>query len=124
MKTNIPFIITCLILIIFFILTTIYILDSSSIRDNSYREFLVSNKEEILPEHNPKGNNPILHTELVTLSSYTTNIYDKDENRVYNIKLACKNLDGTVVKSNEEFSFNNIMGNMGAQERLQKSNWI
>lgn len=44
------------------------------------------------------------------ISSFTTTIYDKDEHRVNNIKLAAEDLDGTVIKSGEVFSFNGAVG--------------
>lgn len=59
--------------------------------------------------------------EYVEIATYTTKIHDKDKNRVYNIKLASQRLDGVIVKTGEEFSFNNTMGGMGAADGYKKS---
>ena len=46
------------------------------------------------------------------IGNFTSTLYDKDENRVYNIGLAISKLNGTTVKNGEEFSFNNTIGPM------------
>lgn len=55
------------------------------------------------------------------IANFSSSIYDKDENRVYNIKLAISKLDGTIVKANEEFSFNNTLGPMGETEGYKEA---
>lgn len=47
------------------------------------------------------------------IASYTTTIYDQDENRVHNITLANTKLNNFIIKAGEEFSFNNTIGPMG-----------
>ena len=44
------------------------------------------------------------------VGSYTTNLTDKTEGRVHNIKLAISKLDGTRVGAGETFSFNDTIG--------------
>lgn len=44
------------------------------------------------------------------ISSFATTIYDKNEHRVNNIKLAAEDLDGTVIEPGEVFSFNGTVG--------------
>lgn len=48
----------------------------------------------------------------IEIANFTSTLYDKDENRVYNIGLAISKLNGTIVKKDEEFSFNNTIGPM------------
>lgn len=55
------------------------------------------------------------------LSNFSTTIYDKEEARIHNIKLAVSKLDGTVIKSGEEFSFNTTVGPMGANQGYKKA---
>lgn len=55
------------------------------------------------------------------LSSYSTKIIDKDENRQNNIRLVCETLNGHIVKSGEEFSFNGVIGPMGAEQGYKKA---
>lgn len=44
------------------------------------------------------------------ISRYSTEILNKDENRVHNIKLAAKKLNHTVIEPGETFSFNGVLG--------------
>lgn len=55
------------------------------------------------------------------LSNFSTTIYDKEEARIHNIKLAVSKLDGAVIKSGEEFSFNNTVGPMSAKQGYKKA---
>lgn len=59
--------------------------------------------------------------EEVSLSSYTTSIYDKDQNRVDNITLANSKLNGVIVKKGEEFSFNSTIGPMNEAQGFKKA---
>lgn len=45
------------------------------------------------------------------LSNFSTKIIDKDDNRDINMKITCEEINGTVIKVGEEFSFNKIAGN-------------
>ena len=47
------------------------------------------------------------------LSSYATKIAGGDVNRLHNIKLAAKAMDGTILMPGEEFSFNERIGPTG-----------
>ncbi|NLM28464.1 MAG: VanW family protein [Clostridiaceae bacterium] len=44
------------------------------------------------------------------ISSYTTIFYDKNENRISNIKTASEELNHTVIYPDEVFSFNEVLG--------------
>lgn len=54
----------------------------------------------------------IVYTET-EIASFTTTLYDNDENRIFNITKACEILNNTEIKAGEEFSFNNTLGPMG-----------
>ena len=60
-------------------------------------------------------------TQEVVLSTYTTSIYDQDQNRVDNITLANSKLNGYIVKNGEEFSFNNTIGPMNEAQGFKKA---
>jgi len=51
---------------------------------------------------------------LLTLSSYTTLVEDQDYNVKANIALAASKLNGIVIKPNEIFSFNSVVGDGSA----------
>jgi|BioPla2DNA2_1021312.scaffolds.fasta_scaffold00485_7 vancomycin resistance protein YoaR len=57
---------------------------------------------ESTPTDKPKNPNEI--------SSYATTIYDKNEHRVNNIKIAAEDLNHTVIEAGEVFSFNETVG--------------
>lgn len=115
-------IIMSFILVLFAIFTIIYVLSNNSIRDNSSTN---NSNINIYSEHTHeiKESNNITNLKKTyeELATYTTKIYDKDENRIYNIKLACQNLDGHIVSVGEEFSFNNTMGEMGKSDGYKKA---
>lgn len=56
-----------------------------------------------------------------TISTFSTSIYDKDENRVANITLANSKLNGTIVRNGDEFSFNNTIGPMDETQGFKKA---
>ena len=47
------------------------------------------------------------------IASFTTTLYDNDDNRIFNITKACEILNNTEIKTGEEFSFNSTIGPMG-----------
>ena len=49
------------------------------------------------------------------ISTYSTTIYDTEENRMYNIGLATEKLNDIIIKKGEEFSFNNTIRPYGAR---------
>lgn len=110
------------IIVLFAIFTVIYSFKGTNLKDNSVNANVSSN---IYSEHTHEIKEANNITNMVktyeTISTYTTQIYDKDENRIYNIKLACQRLDGHIVNADEEFSFNNTMGNMGKSDGYKKS---
>ena len=111
------FLIFAIIILIIFLIITIYSLTTSSknIQDNTpntiYEED--TSKENIQIE--------VTEKEYVEIASYKTNIYDNDENRIYNIKLACQKLDGHIIEPNTEFSFNGTLGSMSKEDGFRKA---
>lgn len=63
----------------------------------------------------------IVYTET-EISSFTSTLYDNSQNRMFNIRKAVDILNGTVLHSGEEFSFNNTIGPMGEENGYKKAN--
>ena len=55
------------------------------------------------------------------ISSFSTNITYKDENRDNNMSLACRELNGTIVKAHETFSFCDTLGKATPDEGYKKA---
>ncbi len=55
------------------------------------------------------------------ISSFSTTIYIKDENRQNNITLACSQLNGTTVNSGDTFSFCNTLGPAKPEDGYEKA---
>ena len=123
---DITAIIAVFILILFAVFTIIYVF-GSNLKDNSNNNVMTNiyseHSHEVQTNENDTETNNITNLKKVyaEIATYTTNIYDKDENRIHNIKLACKRLDGHIVTPNEEFSFNNTMGQMGEADGYKKA---
>lgn len=58
------------------------------------------------------------------VSSFTTNILDKESNRVNNISLACNKIDGFVLKSGETFSFCDTIGEVSDNTGFKKADML
>lgn len=85
--------------------------NDSNINDNSSKEVENLPKEVTIPDV-PKEE---------TIATFSSSIYDKDDNRVSNITLANSKLNGTIVKNGEEFSFNNTIGPMDETQGFKKA---
>lgn len=55
------------------------------------------------------------------ISSFSTPIMDKDENRDHNMEISISKINGTVVKSGDSFSFNNIVGSPTPDKGYEKA---
>lgn len=116
--TTLIFAITLLILFAVFLIIFVF--------QNTHEKNLDNNvNNDIYEEHSHYiveiPDSPRLQKTYQDIATYTTKIYDKDNNRVYNIKKAAKKLDGHIVKSGEEFSFNSTMGEMGQADGYKKA---
>lgn len=58
------------------------------------------------------------------LAEYTTEINPKPANRINNIKVSCSELDGTIVKNGEEFSFCNTVGQATSEKGYKEADVI
>ena len=59
--------------------------------------------------------------EEILLSSFSTNIYDNDTNRVENIALAIKNINEKIINPGDIFSFNETVGPMDYEHGFKES---
>ncbi|MEG1704946.1 MAG: VanW family protein [Clostridia bacterium] len=123
------------IVVVIFVLILITILVITFYTIYSSSNSLSSNKSNIqntvpnIPENNTtnNGNNatnnekPIIKEKETEIAIFSSNIYDKDENRVYNIGLAIKKINGKVVKKGETFSFNETVGPMGEKQGYKEA---
>ena len=55
------------------------------------------------------------------ISSFSTPIVDDNKNRINNIKITCSRINSTVIKSNKEFSFCNIVGEPTAKDGYKEA---
>lgn len=55
------------------------------------------------------------------ISSFTTPIVDDNKNRINNIKITCSRISGTIVKSNEDFSFCDVVGEPTAKDGYKEA---
>lgn len=62
-----------------------------------------------------------LVNEETKISSFSTPIVDDHKNRINNIKITCSRISGTVVKSGEEFSFCDIVGQPSADDGYKEA---
>jgi len=68
---------------------------------------------EVLPKVTTEGANNLGIKELIGRGS--SNFVGSIQNRIHNISLAAKTLNGLLVTPNEEFSFNNALGDVSAK---------
>lgn len=59
-----------------------------------------------------------------TLSEFTTEILPKPANRITNIQISCKKLDGTIVENGQEFSFCGTVGQATSEEGYKEADVI
>lgn len=102
-----------IIIIIAVVLYVIYtiITSNNNLINNKYNEDINLYKDD---DNSTKE--PDLYTTSTIeeeIATYTTTIYDRDDNRVHNISLANSKLNEHIIKAGEEFSFNNTIGPMG-----------
>lgn len=60
----------------------------------------------------------------VNISSFTTNILDKEANRVNNISLSCNKINGYILKSGETFSFCDTIGETSEDTGFKKADML
>lgn len=78
------------------------------------------NENNTSTSNNTQGENNQIPTET-KISSFSTPIVDDNKNRVNNIKITCSRINGTIVKSNDEFSFCDVVGQPSAKDGYKEA---
>lgn len=96
-------------------------IDTNSMQnDTSYYNFSKNNDNDASSSINI-NNVPTNEKKEVEIASYSTTIYDTDQNRIANIKLATEKLNNKIVKKDEEFSFNTTIGPMDSSNGFKEA---
>lgn len=105
------YILPIIILITFIVLIAYFYFNKFNFKDEiDY----TANRTGIELENNSILDNDISSKPIITeeeISSFSTKIIDDDDNRDTNIRITCNEINGTIVKNGEEFSFNESAGN-------------
>lgn len=137
-KDTAAFIIVCIVLFIVIAFVIWSFLSSNiSLSSNVSNSDVANNSSNLAPNISTNENkisdsdidNLNVDTDKITIkpnikteiASFTSTIYDKDENRVYNITLAISKLNNTIIPKGSEFSFNNTIGPMGESEGYKEA---
>lgn len=110
--------IVSLILVIFFSIKLYSLDDNVNNNTTSYSSEKTSTNNSITKSNFNIGANTLdSTTEDITsqiieteISTFTTNIYNKEEGRQNNIAITCSSLNGVIIKNGDEFSFCNTVG--------------
>ena len=70
---------------------------------------------------NNSSNNQTSQGAETKISSFSTPIVDDHKNRINNIKITCSRITGTVVKSDEEFSFCEVVGQPSSEDGYKEA---
>ena len=105
------YILPIIILIAFIVLIAYFYFNKFNFKDEiDY----TANRTGIELENNSILDNDISSKPIITeeeISSFSTKIIDDDDNRDTNIRITCNEINGTIIKNGEEFSFNESAGN-------------
>ena len=98
----------------------IYLFFKSNINLNSNKIDINKDISNIAnTEINPNNESAQIEKEIIykdiEIASFTSTLYDNEENRVYNISKACDILNDVTIPNGSEFSFNNTIGPMGEE---------
>lgn len=110
------YILPIIILIAFIVLVAYFYFNKFNFNDKiDYN----ANRLSTEVENNKVKNNSVANTDVPRapvivekeISSFSTKIIDDDEDRDTNIRITCNDINGTIIKNGEEFSFNKVAGN-------------
>ena len=105
------YILPIIVLIAFIVLIAYFYFNKFNFKDEiDY----TANRTGIELENNSILDNDISSKPIITeeeISSFSTKIIDDDDNRDTNIRITCNEINGTIIKNGEEFSFNESAGN-------------
>ena len=119
--------VVAIILMLFIIGYFIYMLykNNNALNSNQIKSNIASLNENTNVSNNSNDENIIAQKEIeyeeVEVATYTSTLYDNEENRIFNIQKACSMLNGITIKAGEEFSFNNTIGPMGEENGFKKA---
>lgn len=105
------YILPIIILIAFIVLIAYFYFNKFNF---NYEIDYTANRTGIELENNSILDNDISSKPIITeekISSFSTKIIDDDEDRDTNIRITCNEINGTIIKNGEEFSFNKVAGN-------------
>lgn len=121
MKNSVLYLIISVIILISVIGFLVY--HNNNSRSNDYPETQKLSIE--FPEKNEESNaeNPDNYSEI-EISSYFTEILDKSEGRLNNIKITCETLNEHVVHVGEVFSFEDLVTPVTSEKGYQKAKII
>lgn len=105
------YILPIIILIAFIVLVAYFYFNKFNF---NYEIDYTANRTGIELENNSILDNDISSKPIITeekISSFSTKIIDDDEDRDTNIRITCNEINGTIIKNGEEFSFNKVAGN-------------
>lgn len=80
-----------------------------------------SNTIANITSENTTANNKAKEKTETKISSFSTPIVDDNENRINNIKITCKRISDTIVKSDEEFSFCDVVGQPSSDDGYKEA---
>ena len=83
-----------------------------------------ANRTDIELENNFILNNAVQNKPVIVekeIASFSTKIIDDDDARDTNIRITCNEINGTIVKNCEEFSFNKVSGNPSPDRGYKKA---
>lgn len=87
---------------------------------NNIDNTITNNTDNNSVTNNSTNNRTTPKTET-KISSFSTPIVDDHENRINNIKITCSRISGTVVKSDEEFSFCEVVGQPSSEDGYKEA---
>ena len=80
-----------------------------------------SNTVANITSENATSDNKAKEKTDTKISSFSTPIVDDNENRINNIKITCKRISDTIVKSDEEFSFCDVVGQPSSDDGYKEA---
>ncbi len=112
----------CTIVIIGVLIYIIYLFIGSSnkIHINEVKDVKTDFNQNINNSNKVNVEKEIIYEEI-EIASFTSTLYDNEENRVFNITKACQSLNGVVIEPGQEFSFNDTIGPMGEENGYLKA---
>ena len=112
----------CTIVIIGVLIYIIYLFIGSNnkLNINEVKDIKTDFNQNINNSNKVNVEKEIIYEEI-EIASFTSTLYDNEENRVFNITKACQSLNGVVIEPDQEFSFNDTIGPMGEENGYLKA---